>query len=60
MNWYDFDWVDASGACVASGLGMVASNILASRLYGDGWCPVDIMAYRFLLLVALAAAYGSR
>ena len=46
----------AFGACVANGLGMAASNILASRLYGDGWHPVDIMAYRFLLLVALAGA----
>lgn len=53
----------AFGACVLSGLGMAASNILASRLYGAGWRPVDVMAYRFLLLVVVAgglwAARGS-
>lgn len=43
-------------ACVMSGLGMAASNILAARLYRAGLQPMDIMATRFILLTGLAGA----
>lgn len=41
-------------ACVLSGFGMAASNILAVRLYRSGLRPMDVMATRFILLTGLA------